>query len=169
LLLYTVGILLAAKSGGNTEKLSLKKCINPGVISVLIAIILFVTRLEVPTLIEKPISLLGSMTTPLSMLIIGVSLSEIKIREIFNNFRMYIFTIIKLVVIPLLVFLALSPFDLDPTLVGVTVVIAGMPVATNAVIVSTEYKGNVDLASKGVFLTTMFSVVTIPIIVFLLG
>lgn len=164
LLAYTIGIDLSAKSGGKIEKMTLKKCFNAGVISSLLAIIIFVFNIKFPAFIVRPVALVGSLTTPLSMIVIGVSLSAIRIRDVFDSFRMYVFTVVKLVIIPILVYLILKPFNLEPIVLGVTVVIAAMPVATNAVIMATEFEGNVELATKGVFLTTLISVFTIPVV-----
>lgn len=168
ILVFSYGVYLAAKSGNKSDTMSLKKCINPGVISALLAVVIFATKIKFPAVIINPISLIGSITTPLSMIVIGISLSALNIKYIFEEKKMYLFILIKMIVIPFAVYTILSPFDLDPVIKGVTVILSAMPVAVNAVIMANQYDGDVELSVSGVFLTTLFSVISIPIITTLL-
>ena len=90
--------------------------------------------------------------------------------ECFKRFDMYMLAILRLVAIPVLVFLVLIPFSFDSVVMAIPVVIAAMPSAANTAIMANEYGADVALASQAVFFTTLFSVVSIPLIsVLLLG
>ncbi len=165
ILAFSAGIIMIA---GREGKIDPKQVINPSMIASIIAIILFALKIKTPAVIAETAGLLSRMTTPTTMLIIGSTLASIPVREVFNQWSLYPVTLIKLFVMPLVTWLILRMFIKDALMLGILVVLAGMPTATSAVMISMEYGGNERLASKGVFITTLFSVVTIPALVFLL-
>lgn len=167
LLIYTFGIMFV-KPHDEDNRIDLKQLINPGVIAVTIGLILFWTGLKLPTFIRDSFQMVGGLTTPLSMIVIGVSLASVKISAMLKNVRIYIFTAIKLLGIPLLLMVVLKALGFDGLLLGIPVLITGMPVAANAVILSKEYGGNDLLASEGIFVTTILCLITIPLMISIL-
>lgn len=165
LLVYTLGIILINYGREKKAKINYNDLISPGIIASIIAIIIFLLRIKVPVLIENTCSMIGDMTTPLAMLMIGSTLSNIKISEIFNDLKIYLYTIIKQILVPMISFPILNTFIDNPLVLGITLIILSMPVGNSAVIFSYEYDGDVALAAKGVFITTALSVITIPLIV----
>ena len=109
--------------------------------------------------------MLGSTLTPMAMLIIGGSMAELKIRDVLGDWRVYVMTVIRLFVLPFIVWAVMRNFLADPMLLGVCTLVFAMPVAAIATIFSIQYDGNVELASKTVFLTTVFSVISMPFVV----
>ena len=171
LLIYTLGVYYVSLHAGQKIQFNYRRLLNSGVIAVIIGIVLFSTKLKPPYFINETIGLIGGVTTPLSMLIIGASLAKISIKDIFSSYKLYIFSLIKLVFLPIVIYFILKPFSTlisNPILIGISVVIVGMPVAANAVMLSKEYNGNEEIASKGVFISTLLSIVTIPLLVYLL-
>lgn len=83
--------------------------------------------------------------------------------------RIYIYCLIKLLIFPILLWMILRDFSLSPIMIGVPVIIVGMPVASTSVILCKEYGGNDILASEGVFISTMLSILSIPLIVLILN
>jgi predicted permease len=165
LLLFSVGIIL---SSGKREKLNLKLFLTPTLFATLAAIAVYAFRLNVPAIIVGSVSLLGNVTTPGAMLVIGSTLAEIPMREVFTDLRVYPVAFIKLAVVPVITWLALRFFITDAHTLGVLVVEAAMPAATAATMLSLRYGGNDKLASKGVFITTLLSVITIPLLLYIL-
>ncbi len=102
------------------------------------------------------------------MLVIGSTLACIPLRDVFSELRIYPLAAVKLLVIPVLARLIFGLVIADRVMLGVLVALSAMPTATNAAMLSMEYGGNEKLASKGVFLTTLFSVATIPLLLFIL-
>ena len=88
--------------------------------------------------------------------------------KILNEIKLYPYTIIKQLIIPVLLWLLLKEFITDQMLLGVTLVVAAMPAGVTAVTFSNEYNGDTQLAAKGVFITTVISFITIPLICLLL-
>lgn len=168
-LCFTLGVYFLSK-GNSNAKFSIKSMINPSMIAVFIGLALFITGTELPVFINQPLELLGDVTTPLSMIVIGSMLAGSSAMECFKRFDMYMLAILRLVAIPVLVFLVLRPFSFDSVVMAIPVVIAAMPSAANTAIMANEYGADVALASQAVFFTTLFSVVSIPLIsVLLLG
>jgi predicted permease len=102
------------------------------------------------------------------MLIIGSTLASIPFKKVFTQWRLYPVTVIKLLIVPVVTWLVLRLFIHDALMLGILVVLSGMPTATSATMISMEYGGNERLASTGVFITTLFSLASIPALVFVL-
>jgi predicted permease len=117
-----------------------------------------------PQIIGSACELLGQITTPAALLIIGSSLAELPAKDMFSNIRIYLFTAIKLVAVPLITYFVYSKFIEDRLLLGVAVVIAAMPVATNGTMMCIQYHGDEKLMAQGTFITTLLSMVSIPMI-----
>ncbi|SHI08012.1 hypothetical protein SAMN02745823_02313 [Sporobacter termitidis DSM 10068] len=164
-LCFSVGIVMVSGKG---EKFNPRLLVNSTMVVSLLTVIIFYTKLPVPAILKNTVELVGTMTTPSAMLVIGSTLACIPVREVFNEARIYAVTAVKLIVIPVLTWLVLRFFVADRLMLGVLVALSAMPTATNATMLSMEYGGNEQLASKGVFLTTLVSVASIPLLVILL-
>jgi malate permease and related proteins len=165
LLLFSLGIILTS---GKREKLSLKFFLTPTLIISFVSVLIFAFNVAMPKIIVDTTSLVGHMTTPAAMLIIGSTLAEIPVRDVFTELRIYPVAFIKLIMIPVVTWLVLRLFVTDAHTLTILTVEAAMPTATAAAMLSLQYGGNDKLASKGVFITTLFSVVTIPLLLYLL-
>lgn len=167
LLLFTLGIIIMNYGNDNKVQLNLKRVLSPGVIASFIALLIYFTKLTFPVVIVNTVNMVGNITTPIAMLLIGSTLANMAIKEVFNDIRIYPYTFIKQIIIPILAFPILQFFIQDTYLLGVTFIIIAMPVANSAVLFATEYGGDIKLAAKTVFLTTLVSVATIPALVYL--
>jgi hypothetical protein len=163
---FTLGIMLMSKEG--RKALDFKKFLSPGIVSSIAAVIMFSIHLKLPALLNDTLKTVGDTTTPLAMVVIGIALSGITVRSVFTEFRLYPYVIIKQILLPLMAWAILKNVIVNPYLLGIVIVIIAMPVATSSVLFANRYENNVALATKGVFLTTLASVVTIPMISFLL-
>lgn len=163
-LIFTVGIILLRAGRREQDSMNWKIFINPGAIAVCIGFILFTFSLHLPEAVAGAVDMMGSTTTPLSMIIVGALLFNIRVRQIFGNWRIYVVCAVRLFIIPLIVFLILRLFYNDTLMIGVPVIIAAMPAAANTAILAEEYKANGELASQGVFISTLVSIISIPIV-----
>ncbi|MDP3058293.1 MAG: AEC family transporter, partial [bacterium] len=168
LLLFTLGVLLLTRNSKEKVRARWSMLVNPAVISVFIGFFLFISSWKLPSVVAISLHQIGGLTSPLSMLLIGSMLASSKISEIFGNWRLYSISIIRLVMIPTLVWAGLKLFGSSALMLGVPVVIAAMPIAANAAILAEEYDANSKLASQAVFISTLLSIVTIPLMVYLL-
>jgi len=166
---FTVGTFLVKKSMGVTIKNNPKELITPGLISIVIGVSLFLLDIKLPAVLGETLATVGGITTPLAMFIIGYKLGKMKIKDMLGDRTAYIVSGFRLLVLPAVVLGALVVLGVEMTVL--TKVIAmeiAMPVATCTVIFVEQYKGNTPFASKCVLLSTLMSVVTIPIFAMLL-
>ncbi len=150
------------------KKISWKAFLRPMIVAALLAYGIYFANIQVPPVCYQLTKTVGSVTSPMAMLIIGCSLAQLSLKEVFGKWQMYVLAVLKLLVLPITGWFILRFLITDKVLLGVFVVTLAMPSATNATIISYQYGGDEKMASSGVFLTTLFSVVTIPLVMWLL-
>lgn len=167
ILLYTVGIAqLRGTEGG--EKFRLKDIVNAPMAATFAAVILFLARIHVPVFIADTISSLAGATIPMSMIIIGTSLGGIPVKSAFGDWRAYALSFVKLIVCPVAVWAVLRFFTSNVMMLGVLIIIAACPTAMILTVLCLQYGKDEALASKTIFLSTVFSAATIPLVLWLL-
>ncbi len=164
LLLYTYGVQ-NMKGGG---KMEWKRFLNAGVICGILAVILYLTDLEVPEIIKTASDGLGSLCGPLSMIVIGISLAQIPLRSLVTDLKMDLFALVKLLVVPVIGILLIRLVTDNAILLGVCLVMLGTPAGSITAMMAQQYHRGVETASRGVALTTILSVITIPLLSLLL-
>lgn len=164
ILQWTYGVVVMSDS---KDAVSPKKLItNPVVISLLIGLLLFFSRLCVPSLIIDTLGLISNMTAPVAMITLGVYLAQMKPRELFTEKWAYISTILRLIVIPLLTIGVLYIIPREYLEIKLTVLIAASaPVGANVAIFSQLHGLDYTRAVKSVCLSTIFSIITMPVII----
>ncbi|MDO5708294.1 MAG: AEC family transporter [Andreesenia angusta] len=162
---WTLGIKLISEGANRGHKVSIRELIrNPGIISVLIGFSIFLIQIEFPKFIEIPLDILASTTTPLAMFSIGAFLTSTDIRSVFRDYKLIVNIIIRLIIFPIISIFILKPLGLNQNIVGVLILLEAMPVATTVAIFARQFDSDYELASKGVFLSTLVSLITIPIV-----
>lgn len=160
---YSFGIMLIGgnQAGGFNPKLLLNV---PMVVAVL-AIVLFFTTIQLPSFLMSSLDYMANLTTPLAMLILGATIARIPLRELFDDGRVFVFTAVRLIGVPIVIMGVMHLLGIrQPLVAGTMVILAGTPVATNTTMLAIEYGGDIHLASKGIFFSTILSVLTIPVI-----
>ena len=158
---YSIGVMLAGGKG--SAKQYFLRLLNPPFLANFVAFALFLLNVRVPAPVIEVFDTLGSMVVPLSMMLIGLSLARLSLREIFSDWRVYLLAFFKLIVSPAAVFFIMGLFVRDPLFLSLFVIISAMPCASVLPILCGEYGGNEALASKGVFVTTLLSLATVPL------
>ena len=167
-LIYSYGVYLLSKSSGSGKKLSFRQFLSPGIIASALALLIYFTGFRIPTVINDTFSFLGNITPPLSMLLLGSVLAEYPLSSMWQDKRINLLLLIKLLLLPFLAFFLTSLFFTDPVIIGVTTLTFAMPCASMCVMLCKEYKGDSRTASVGVVFSTLLSLITIPIIFLLL-
>lgn len=142
--------------------------LNAPLIAAVIGFVLFLTGLRFPTAIDGTIDMLGSMTTPLAMVVVGLSLSAEPLKNAFTSIRFYVVALLRLVVLPLIVFYVLVALNINIDICRISAIITMMPVAANIIVTSATYGKNTTDPARAVLLTTVLSVITIPLMGFIL-
>lgn len=170
LVLFSVGAWMIARSG--TVKLTKreqldyvrKNLLSPIMAACVLALIFALFHITDTGVIGKTCELLGAMTPAAAMLIIGSTLAKYEIKSMFNNGWAYITTAARLLLIPTVVYFVGSFFISDPYIVASLVLINAMPAAMMGTTMSIIYGGDSKSLSQGMFLSTIFSVITIPLV-----
>ena len=129
----------------------------------------YFVRPTVPVFLEDAIDRLGSLTAPLSMLVIGDAMANCKVRELFADRKLLLFTAIKLVLLPIIGMAFIHQLGLSPMLTGVCLVMFATPVGSMTAMLAAGSGENAAIASRGVAVTTLLSVVTMPIVSMITG
>ena len=163
LLQWTYGIVIIT---GKRNMINIKKIIiNPVTISLIIGLIMFFTGVKLPEIINSTLSFLASMNTPVAMIVLGYYLSCVKIKDLFFNAELYIPTIIRLTLIPVLTLavLYLLPFGHGQTGM-ITLISASTPIGTSTAIFAQKFGQDYQKAVCMVCLSTILSIITIPLV-----
>ena len=140
------------------------RMVNPGVVFSLIAVAVFLFRLQAPAPIVSFCDYMGNATIPLSMLLIGMSIAKSDLKSIFTDARIYGFTAIKMVALPIAAVLLLKPFGADPVILGVFALQLSMPVGNIVTLIAKEYGADETTCTNGIVLSTLASILTIPLV-----
>lgn len=164
IMLFTVGIMLIQLSAGVKTKISFKEFLTPGMIGIIIGYVMFLCNFQLPGFLGHSVNIIGAATTPLTMFIIGVQVGELRFKELLGNGSIYVMSFVKLLIIPIIALLIMRfIFDDTSLLAKVLIISFAMPVAACTTIFSQQYNADVGFATKGVLLSTVVSVATIPI------
>ncbi len=164
LLFYTYGSYLLDRDGGQASRFEPRRLLSAGLISALLALIIPFSGITVPEIILEPCSFIGGITTPMSMLIIGSNMANYPLHDIFCERKIYVMAILRLLVMPLLTALYMSLLTDDPLLVCMSAMTIGMPVGSMVAMASSKYENQGRIGSISVVMTTICSMVTIPIL-----
>lgn len=170
LLLYTYGVYLAGNNGTEEgdkkakKSGQWKKLISPGVVGCVLAIVIFVSGVTMPSSVCTFFDYVGNVAVPFSMILIGASVAQDGKKEFFLDRKMYAFLVIKLLIMPIAAALLLRLLPWPAMVEGVFVLMFAMPIGAIVVMLASEGGGDTIECTKGIILTTLLSVVTIPIV-----
>ncbi len=150
-------------------KVSPRSLINNGIIASVAALVIYFTNLQLPDLFYSCVGFIGDITTPLSMIIIGASMAAASLKEIKTEKGIWPMLPIRLGLMPLIVWVFMHLFTSDATIISICTIGAGMPVASLVAMGSAPYPRQNKAASIGVVVSTLVSLVTIPVMAALLG
>lgn len=159
--IWTHGIFLVGGKG----KMSVKKALlNPGVIGMVIAVALFALRVELPGPVDSAVGYISSLNTPLAMVVIGAQMAAVNLPELFRDKRLYGVSAVKLLLVPGVFMVLLLPLRLDPVIYTAVVILSGCPVAGASSLMCQMAGKDTSMAARLVTLTTILSIVTLPVV-----
>ena len=157
----------AAPENSGSQKstgFSVKKLLSPGILSAFLAIGIYLLDIRLPQHAVSLFSTVGTTTTPLAMIVIGSTLAGVKFSTVFTDKELYLFSFLKLLVLPMITFFILRFFIKDRTLLEISTILSGCPIAGNVSMLCMEYNRDVTLVSKGICISTLLSMISIPIV-----
>ena len=137
----------------------------PAMIAAYIAMLIVATGFDqTPEIVSSPLTLLGNITIPGALLIIGSSMASLPVRKMAGDMSVYLTTALRLVVLPLLVHLVFTAIGFQPFSVAVNTIIISMPVATYGTIFCLKEGIDVTVMTEVTFVSTIASIVTVPLL-----
>lgn len=146
-----------------------KKLYSPGLIGTYLSILVVAFQWHAPEIVSKPLQMIGNITVPGSLLIIGYSISQIPARHMAGGRKVFLMAPFRLMILPLLVFGAFQAINLIPgvhfneTSIAINTLLIAMPVASFGTIFCLKYGKDETVMAQGTFLTTLLALITIPI------
>ncbi len=165
LFIWTWGMFILGRGRDDIKLTPRKILLNLGTVPCVIGFLLFLLPVKLPGFVLQSASYLASLCTPISLIITGALIATAPLRELFGRAKLYIFSAVKLLVIPTVVCLCLRAIGLDSFFVVFGTVMAAMPSASVITMFGELYSIDPGYASRVVGLTSVLSVVTLPIIV----
>lgn len=162
ILQFTYGMYLM-KGKGSFQAKSL--ILNPGVISVIIGLPLFIFRVSLPEIIMAPVSHIASLNTPLAMIMFGTYLSQTDLKKMFLRSQTYIVALIKLIGVPLVSIAVYKLMGMNGVLLAALTISASAPTANSTVMFSTKYGRDNEAASQTIAVVSFISIITMPVMI----
>jgi len=168
---WTYGVYLISKKSEakNKVKLPLRKIfLNANMISSVAGILMFVLRIRIPTVLLDSVQLVGDMTFPLAMIIIGSLICTIKFKEVFADKRIYYFLFVKLLLLPVVMLLIGAMLNIPSLFVYIGALMLAMPSGALVAILAETYESDAKAAAANVGISTLFSIITIPAVLWII-
>lgn len=164
---FTIGtVLITGKSdtaGSRFEKKVLYS--TPMMAAYLTMAIVALEIGNIPGFVSMPLTMLGNITVPAALLIVGSSMSQLPLRALMGNVTVYATTVLRLLALPLGVYWLTRLLGFSDLVVNINTVVIAMPVATYGTILCLKYEKNTTLMTEVTFITTLLSMLTIPLLV----
>lgn len=163
-LLYTFGIY-RLQGGEGKGSVRLRDIFSVPLLATLVALVIFLLRPPVPPVVKELASTMSAATMPLSMIVIGSSLGSVSLLDAFKKGKLYLMCVIRLLLCPLLVWLLAGLMTDDLMLRVTATIIAAAPSGVIVSVLAIQYDRDAVFTSEGILLSTVFSMLTIPLIV----
>ena len=168
LFIFVVGTVFVLGGGGKL-RFSPRTLYCPGMIASYLSIVIVAMGWEqVPRVVAEPLRLLGGITVPGALLVIGSSMANIGRSHMLGSPRIYVMAALRLMAIPVLIYALSAIAGVDETVNRVNTVIIGMPVASYGTMFCLKYGRDETEMVRGTLVTTILSVVTIPLLTYIL-
>lgn len=162
ILLFSAGI--AMLTGGREGGFDPRLLVNPGIAASAVGFLLFLGSVEIPSPFIDAIGLIGGVTTPIAMIVVGAMLATLPARETIGDWRVWAASAVILIAIPAIYCCLFSAIFSDPLINSVMITMAAMPAAAGTAVFAEQCGADARLASQIVFVSTIGSLVTIPLI-----
>ena len=162
---YAYAIMCLTKGDDSEFKLNFKQLLTPGIILIFVGIFIYLFDIQLPSVLMDTINSVGSLTAPLSMMMIGSSLAVYPIKDSFTDWRSYVFAFVRLMIVPFVTMIMCRLLHIDAYYANITIITNAMPVGSMVLMLATQYNANVKIVTRNIVVSTLLSVITIPIVV----
>lgn len=160
IVMWSIGVSVFMKDG--KDNLLKKILTHPCIVAIYGGVIIMISGIQFPTFVENTITGISNCNTPLSMMLVGMMLAEVHPKGLIDK-TMVFYTFVRLALIPAVVFAITAFLPVDSMLRGITVIMAGMPAPITTALLSAKYGGDEEYATGMIFLSTLLSLITLPV------
>ena len=167
---FTIGtILITGKNEVEDSRFQKKVLYSTPMLAAYLTMLIVILRIDnIPAWVSQPLTMIGNITVPAALLIIGSSMSNLSIRSLLGNRSVYATALFRLALLPIGVYYLCSLLGFSHFVVSINTVVIAMPVATYGTILCLKYHKDTTVMTEATFITTLLSMVTIPLLVQLL-
>ena len=171
---FTIGTMLVVGKNQSTaaeKEMSRKKMLRkvlystPMLSAYLTMLIVALEIKDIPEFISQPLTMIGNITVPAALLIIGSSMSQLPLRALLGNGTIYTTTLMRLAILPVGIHYLMTLLGFSPFVVGINTVVIAMPVATYGTILCLRHGKDTTLITEVTFITTLLAMISIPLLV----
>lgn len=167
LFIWTYGLFILGRGRDDIKLDPLKIILNYGTIPCILGIAFFFMRVTFPAPVMTAMTYIGNMCTPISLLITGSLLATIPLKKLFTSLTVYYTCLIKLIVVPLIVFFIVRLVGLDARMSLFAMIMAGLPTATNTTMFAEIYDIEPGYAAQTVGIMTVLAIGSLPLLVYI--
>ena len=171
---FTIGTMLVVGKNQSTveeKEMSRKKMLRkvlystPMLSAYLTMLIVALEIKDIPEFISQPLTMIGNITVPAALLIIGSSMSQLPLRALLGNSTIYTTTLMRLAILPIGIHYLMTLLGFSSFVVGINTVVIAMPVATYGTILCLRHGKDTTLITEVTFITTLLAMISIPLLV----
>ena len=164
---FTIGtLLITGKSEMEGERFQKKVLYSTPMLAAYLTMAIVALEIDyIPAAISQPLTMLGNITVPAALLIIGSSMSSLPLRSLLGNTTVYTTTLFRLVILPIGIHFLMSAIGFSPMVVNINTLVIAMPVATYGTILCLKYEKDTTMMTEVTFITTLLSMISIPLLV----
>jgi malate permease and related proteins len=166
--IFTAGVMLI-KGEYSVKQFNPKVLLSPALIAAAVAALLVALGVHTPDVIARPVTMVGNVTVPAALMIIGSSMAKLPLKEIIGSPKVYVASLLRLVVVPLSLYFFFKVCGVSDVVNNINTVVIAMPVASFGTMFCLKYGRNPALITELTFITTLGSILTIPLITLLFG
>ena len=165
---FTIGTILIEGDLSDKRHFQKKVLYSTPMLSAYLAMLIVALGIDgIPGIISQPLTMIGNITVPAALLIVGSSMSQLSTRMMLGNLTVYTTTIFRLMLIPVGFYFLCNALGFDSYVVNINTVVIAMPVATYGTILCLKYNLDTTLMTEVTLITTLLSMVTIPLLTIL--
>ena len=164
--IFTAGVMLI-KGEYSLKQFNPKVLVSPAMLGAFLAAIIVALGIHTPDIIARPVTMVGNITVPAALMIIGSSMAKLPIREIIGSQKVYITALLRLTIVPLSIYFLFKACGVSDLVNNINTVVIAMPVASFGTMFCLKYGRNPSLITETTFITTLGSIITIPLITLL--
>lgn len=153
------------QGGQGSLDLNWKVFVSPAMIACYVSVLIVVFDIDwLPDLVVTPLTLLGNITVPAALLVIGTSMAQMDLRKIFSGKLVWGISVLRLLVLPVVIFYLTRLMGFDDDILGINTVLAAMPVGTYGAMFCLQYGKDESVMVQGILISTLLSIISIPLI-----